>query len=188
MPTPPRVHQLSARDGRSFAVFRLAEGDQPALAAFNTQLSSQSRHFFLPHRYDQPTLDRAVQRSLAGDDTVFAAWDGAEIVGYYFLWYARRPVPLLGIGFADRVQGLGLGRQAMDHLLAEARRSDRDGVELTTDLHNDRAYALYQSCGFRFVRNVDNVTGDGSIRVERAMFLALKPTAQPMTEPHQAPV
>jgi ribosomal protein S18 acetylase RimI-like enzyme len=188
MPTPPRLHLLTARDGRTFAVFRLAAGDQAALAAFNAQLSPQTRHLFLPHRYDAATLDLVVERSQSGEDAVFAAWDGPEIVGYFFLWYARRPVPLLGIGFADRVQGLGLGRQAMALLLDDARESGRDGLELTTDLKNDRAYALYESCGFRFLRNVDNVTGDGSIRVERAMFLPLRPDARPMTEPHQPPV
>ncbi len=179
---------LVARDGRRFPVRRIRPGDQAALRAFNEALSPRTRHLFLPHQYDDATLDRVVRRSRDGDDVVFGAWDNDVLVGYYFLWYATRPVCLLGIGFADCCQGQGLGRQAMQHLIAIARDTGRAGIELTTDLTNHRAYALYESCGFRFLRNVENQVGDGSIRVERAMFLPLQPGAEPMTEPHAPPV
>lgn len=188
MPTGRILRHLTTRDKRELPVTQLLPGDEAALQAFNDGLSAQTKHLFTPHRYDEETVTKVTQRSENGDDAVFGIWDGDELVGYYFLWNARARVPLLGIGFADRLQGQGLGRQAMEHLIEVAKASDREGIELTTDLSNDRAYALYERVGFEYLRDVDNQVGDGSIRVERAMFLPLKEGAEPMTEPHAPPV
>lgn len=166
----------------------LAPGDGPALQRFDRGLSARSRDFFLPHMYDDATVAKAIARSQQGDDAVFLALDAEEIVAYFFLWYARRRVCLLGIGITDAYHGLGLGRQAMAMLIAEGRRAGAEGIELTTALDNDRAFALYQRMGFSYLRDVDNVVGDGSIKVERCMFLPLTPGAEPMTEPHAPPV
>lgn len=178
------IRQLKTRDGRRMRVTRLQPGDEADLRAFNNSLSDDSKHLFTPHGYNDETLAKVTARSQTGDDAVFAVWDGEAIVGYYFLWNARARVPLLGIGFTDCMQGQGLGRQAMEHLIAEAKASKREGIELTTDLSNDRAYALYESLGFEYLRDVNNLVGDGTTRTERAMFLPLKDGAEPMAEPH----
>jgi ribosomal protein S18 acetylase RimI-like enzyme len=169
-------------------VRRLAEGDREALQAFNRELSDESRRLFLPHAYDDATVAKALTRSEAGDDLLLGLFAGARQVGYFFLWYFTRPVPLLGIGLVDDFQGRGLGRPMMELLLDAARESGRDGVELTTCLDNERAFALYQRVGFEYYADVKNLQGGGIWVTERAMFYRIKPGAQPMTEPHQPPV
>ncbi len=179
---------LTTRDGRSLEVAHYGHSHKEALRAFGDGLSDRSRHLFTPHRYDDATLTELAARNERGEDLTLIALEGERIVGYYFLWYTKRPVALLGIGFADEFQSQGLGRQAMAQLVEAGRELGLDGIELTTDLTNDRAYALYQSFGFRYLRDVKNVVGDGSIRIERAMFLALKDGAEPMQEEHAPPV
>ena len=182
------MEQLQLKDGRTVAVRRLRQRDRDALQAFDRGLSERTRHLFPPHGYDEATVDEVIARGERGDDIIFVAEHGGEIVAYFFLWYAKRRVPLLGIGITDRFQGVGLGRQAVDKLIACAREAGCDAVELTTAPDNERAYALYESCGFQYLRDVDNVTGDGAVRVERCMFLPLKEGARPMDEPHEPPV
>ena len=76
----------------------------------------------------------------------------------------------------------------MEVLIREARATGRDGVELTTMMDNHAAFALYQKMGFAYYADVENRVGDGSIVIERAMFLALKPGAPPLSGPHAPPV
>ncbi|MCG3147008.1 MAG: hypothetical protein PCFJNLEI_00444 [Verrucomicrobiae bacterium] len=158
------------------------------MQAFNAALLPETRIRFYPHAYDDATVGKYIARSEAGEDLNFVLWDGLRIVGYFFLWYYRQRVPLLGIGLLDELHGLGLGRQLMKILIAAARGNGNEGIELTTFLDNHRAFALYEKMGFRYLGNVENLTGDGRVVIERAMFLALKPGAQPMTGPHQPPV
>ncbi len=178
----------TTRDGVELAVRRLVAGDRAALQTFNRELSAASRRLFLPHAYDDATVAKALARSEAGEDLLLGLFAGERQVGYFFLWYFTRPVPLLGIGLLDDFQGRGLGRPMMELLLAAARESDRDGVELTTCLDNERAFALYRKVGFEYYADVKNRQGDGIWVTERAMFYRIRPGAQPMTEPHQPPV
>ena len=182
------IKRLTLKDGRTVRISRLTAADAPALQSFAAGLSKQSRIFFLPHGYDDATLAKAVARNTSGEDALYIAQAGRRIVAYFFLWYATRRVPLLGIGITDEFQGAGLGRQLMALLIDNARALGAEGIELTVNLDNDRAFALYTQCGFRYLRNVENVQGDGSIRIERCMFLPFRPDAQPMTEPHAPPV
>lgn len=179
---------LTTRDGRKLAVCRLTASDRAALQTFNRELSADSRRLFLPHAYDDATVAKALARSEAGEDLTLGLFAGDRMVGYFFLWYFTRPVPLLGIGLVDDFQGQGLGRPMMETLLAAARTSGRDGVELTTCLDNERAFALYQKVGFEYYADVQNMQGQGQWVTERAMFYRIKPDAKPMSEPHQPPV
>ena len=129
-----------------------------------------------------------IARAANGDDLIYGLWDDKRLVGYFFLWYFRQPVALLGIGLRDAFHGLGLGRQLMEILIRAARENGNEGIELTTFQDNERAFALYQKVGFQYLRDVENRTGDGRLVIERAMFLALKPGAQPIDGPHQPPV
>ena len=180
--------RIAAKDGAEYPVRPLVAADRAALQRFNRELSDESRRLFLPHAYDDGTVDKALARGEAGEDLVLGVFSGDRLVGYFFLWYFTRPVPLLGIGLADDFQGHGLGRRMMEILLDAARRSGRDGVELTTCLDNERAFALYRKVGFEYYADVQNMQGQGKWVVERAMFYRIKPDAQPMQEPHQPPV
>ena len=179
---------LVTKDGIELALRRLVAGDRAALQSFNRELSTDSRRLFLPHAYDDATVAKALARSESGEDLILGLFTGDRLVGYFFLWYFTRPIPLLGIGLADDFRGRGLGRPMMQILLAAARASGREGVELTTCLDNERAFALYQKVGFEYYADVQNMQGQGQWVTERAMFYRIKPGAQPMTEPHQPPV
>ncbi|MHB9133489.1 MAG: GNAT family N-acetyltransferase [Armatimonadota bacterium] len=183
-----KMRTLTTRDGQTLVVRRLAPGDTGRLQRFNANLSPTSRGRFLPHSYDDATIARLIVRSQAGDDLIYLLLAGDEVAGYFFLWEMDKPVPLLGIGMLDAYQGQGLGKQMMLLLIEDARAADRDGIDLTTMLDNDRAFALYQSVGFRYIANVDNVDGDGGIVTERRMFLPLKPGVEAQPREFRAPV
>jgi len=182
------MNELRLKDGRVVTVRRLGRGDRGKLQAFDRGLSERSRHYFPPHAYDDATVDKVIERNARGDDVIFVAEHAGEIVAYFFLWHAKLPVPTLGIGLTDRFQGAGLGRLAMETLIDAARGLGAHGIELTTALDNERAFALYQKCGFEYVSDVENILGDGNMRIERCMFLPLKEGAQPTGESHAPPV
>ena len=178
---------LSLSD-RQLPVRSLTGADAFALQKFNAELSDESRRKFLPHAYDDATVAKILARSDSRDDLVLAAFDDGRIVAYFFLWHFRERVPVLGIGMLDAYQGKGLGRKIMLLLIDEAMKADRDGIELTTMLDNDVAFALYQKVGFRYLGNVDNIQGDGKHVIERALFYPIKPGAKPMEGAHKPPV
>jgi RimJ/RimL family protein N-acetyltransferase len=179
---------LPCRDPRRLAVRRLRRADAAALQRFNLELSEPSRRWFLPHPYDDSTVGRALARSEAGEDLTLGLFDGPRLVGYFFLWYVGRRVPLLGIGLVDDLQGLGLARPMLELLIAQAREAGCEAIELTTMLDNDRAFALYRKLGFEHFKDVENLQGNGEWVVERAMIYRLRPGAEPMQEPHRPPV
>ena len=180
--------ELVTRSGRKLQARRLAIGDSGALKRFYGELTPQSTKFFLAHGLDDVTLQKVMRRSATGEDLVLGLFDGARMVGYFFLWYFNAPVPLLGIGLVDAFHGQGLGRQMMELLIAEATEHGSAGIELTTQMDNDRAFALYQAVGFRHYGNVENLQGDGTLETERAMFYGIAPGAEPMDTPHAPPV
>ncbi len=176
------------RDGLTLTARHLIPADAAALHVFNNALGSDSRRKFTPHLYDAQTLEKVLSRSEKGDDYTLGAFDGTRIAAYFFLWYFKKPVPLLGIGMRDEYQHRGLGKLLMEHLIETARENGCDGVELTTMLDNHNAFALYEKCGFHFYGTVENRLGDGKVIIERGMFLPLKPGAKRMEGPHQPPV
>ncbi|NQU10430.1 GNAT family N-acetyltransferase [bacterium] len=187
-PSSPELLSLRTTDGQVLGVRRLRSGDDAALQAFNAGLGPESRRKFLPHGYDDATVATVLQRAEAVDDATFGAFAGDRLVAYFFLWRIRERVPLLGIGITDEFQHRGLGRQILVFLIAEARTRDRDGIELTTMLDNHNAFALYQKTGFVYHGDVENVVGDGRVVIERAMFYAIRPGAQPPQGRHAPPV
>ena len=178
---------LTTRDGCKLTVRRLTANDAKALQQFDADLSAESHRKFLPHGYDDESVAKVLARSESGDDFTLGAFDGDRIVGYFFLWYMDKAVPLLGIGMLDAYQHRGLGRQMMQLLMQHGRDTGRDGIELTTMLDNDNAFALYQKVGFVYQGNVENVAGDGKVQVERHLFYAIKPGAQAPTGAHGPP-
>lgn len=180
---------LTCSDGGTLSVRTLNHGDETRLRQFHDALSARSQSLFTPHGYDQEMLQRYVDRSLAGEDRSYLLLNEADtVVGYFFLWDFITAVPALGIGIADDHQGRKLGPQMVQILIDDARAANRDGIELTTVLDNQRAFALYQSMGFKYLGDVDNVSGDGRVVIERMMFLAFKKNAQPSTHSFRPPV
>ena len=182
------MQDIILRDGRVVKIRTLVRGDAEALRRFNSALSERSRYDFMPHPYDDTTIEKMIVRNERGDDIALVAEYAGKIIGYFFLWYARQKIVLLGIGIVDDFHGLGMGKKVMEMLIEISRERGFDGIELSTTVDNDRAYALYEKVGFKFIRDVETFLGDGSVRVERCMFLPLREGAKPMSEPHRSPV
>ena len=180
--------ELKTRSGQTLTCRSLGAEDAGPLVRFHESLSDKSRALFTPHAYNDATIGRYAERAQSGEDYIQVLTTPAgEIVGYFFLWEFSQPVPLLGIGLTDQWQGEGLGKLMMEHLIAAAKAADRDGIELTTMPDNERAFHLYQSCGFQYLGDVENVTGDGRIVTERKMFLPLKAGASPSDREFKPP-
>ena len=179
---------VQTRDGEDLVVRRLRRGDGPALQRFNRNLGSRTRSMFLPHAFDDATVAAAIERSESDKDRVYVVLCGKEIVAYFFLWFFDQSCPSLGIGITDTFQGRGLGGQLIAILAEDARSMGRDSIDLTTMPTNERAFGLYKKMGFRYVHDVENLNGDGSVEIERWMFLPLNPDAVPHEHVHRAPV
>ena len=120
---------LTTRNGRHVTLRHLACEDGPALQQFNSALSEATRNQFLPHAYDNATIDAILNRAECGKDYVVVLLDGETIVAYAFLWDMHDPAPVLGIGIVDAWQGQGLGQPLMEHLIDTAKKEGRDGIE-----------------------------------------------------------
>ncbi|HSV73504.1 MAG TPA: GNAT family N-acetyltransferase [Chthonomonadales bacterium] len=164
---------LRAADGRIVATRRLRAGDAGALQAFYRSLSRKTLDFFPvdPESFD--AIARQVARAISGEDLAYVAVVDGAIVAFYFLCRIRGPVPTLGIVIGDAWQDQKLGRQMLTALLEEARSLGREAVDLTTMVHNDRAFHLYQSVGFRYVGRTTLQVGGGQTRVERRLVYPL---------------
>lgn len=179
---------INSKDGDELIIRRLLKSDRRNLQEFGSSLSEKSTATFLPHSYDDDTVNAFLERSEAGEDLTLGLFSHDKMVAYFFLWYYTNPIPLLGIGIHDEYQGKGLGKKLTQFLIDAARQSGRDGIELTTLPENHRAYALYESLGFRHYADVSNLAGDGRIVTERAMFLQFNPDASPSVDLHKPPV
>jgi len=170
--------ELHAKDGRVVVARRLAAGDEQALQAFYRSLSEKTLGFFPVDPEGVEAIARQVERAVSGEDLAYVAEHGGAVVAFFFLWNIRRPVPTLGIVIGDAWQDQGLGRQMLRLLLDEARSLGREAVELTTMVHNDRAFHLYQRVGFRYVGRTTLHLGTGQTRVERRLVYPLTPASE----------
>ena len=179
---------ITSGEGDEFIVRRLLINDRANLQEFGRALSKESTASFSPHSYDDNTVNAFLERSETGKDLTIGLFSNDKMVAYFFLWYYTNPIPLLGIGILDEYQGKGFGKKLIQFLIDAARGSNRDGIELTTLPDNHRAYALYESLGFRHYADVNNLAGDGRVVTERAMFLQFNPAASPSVNLHKPPV
>ncbi len=179
---------INSTDGDEFIIRRLLKSDRSSLQEFGNSLSKESTASFLPHSYDDDTVNAFLERSETGKDLTLGLFSNDKMVAYFFLWYYTNPIPLLGIGILDEYQGKGFGKKLIQFLIDAARRTNRDGIELTTLPDNHRAYTLYEQVGFRHYADVNNLAGDGRVVTERAMFLQFNPAASPSVDLHKPPV
>ena len=161
---------INSREGDEFIIRRLLKVIEEVCKNSNS-LSKESTASFLPHSYDDDTVNAFLERSETGKDLTLGLFSNDKMVAYFFLWYYTNPIPLLGIGILDEYQGKGFGKKLIQFLIDAARRTNRDGIELTTLPDNHRAYTLYEQVGFRHYADVNNLAGDGRVVTERAMFL-----------------
>jgi ribosomal protein S18 acetylase RimI-like enzyme len=73
---------------------------------------------------------------------------GAEIVGWGFLWDLTSDNPTLGLGIADAFHGRGLGTRLIRRIVGAARARGIPRIYLTVVQDNQVAWKLYKKAGF----------------------------------------
>jgi len=171
---------LSVRlGGQEYGVRPLCEGDGDVLMEFGSSLSAWSKEMFCPYPWDDekrllPALREAIEDHLCGRNAAYLIRSGERPVGFFFLWGLNRnetglAIPELGEAVVDEYQGQGIGSFMLDMLTGLALVTEKDAVELTTDLRNERARSLYESRGYELlgvIRNpleVDQTKGMGEL-------------------------
>lgn len=182
------MNTLKMKNGNEISYRLLQKGDEDALRNFHENLSERSKTLFTPHAYDNDTIAKAVARVENGNDLCYVAVAEDKIVAYFFLWWYDTEFPVLGIGIIDDYHGQGLGRQIMELLVEKAKEANCSAVELTTNLDNHGAFALYEKIGFICLGQVDNLTGDGRMIKEWHMYYPIKPDVVPPPREHCAPM
>jgi ribosomal-protein-alanine N-acetyltransferase len=71
-----------------------------------------------------------------------------ELLGYAVMSIVAGEAQILNICIDPNMQGEGLGRRLLQHLIAEAGRQSADTVFLEVRSSNQAAFALYDSAGF----------------------------------------
>jgi ribosomal protein S18 acetylase RimI-like enzyme len=165
---------LKSKNGDNLHIKLLSKNDVITLQKFNENLSERTRSQFLPHKYDEKTILQFVERNNKGFDLIYVAYSQNEIVGYFFLWNFNKTFPILGIGITGLFQGKGFGEKFMSILIDDAKNAKKGGILLTTVLTNQVAFKLYLKMGFEYLRDIDNIAGDGRIVRERMMYLPLQ--------------
>jgi ribosomal protein S18 acetylase RimI-like enzyme len=106
---------------------------------------------------DAAALAGALDRLLAADDLGRAWWieDGAATVGYaivtfgFDLEFAGRDAYLTELYLDPAARGRGLGRAAVDAIVAAMPALDVRALHLMVRRDNQPAWAIYQGAGFR---------------------------------------
>lgn len=148
-----------------FAIRRVREGDERALAEFYGSLSEASTRFFEPYR-DKSVAGMAevVRRAVAGEDLSLIVQDASgRVLGHIFFMNVGHEVPHLGIGLRDDCQNCGLGSALFVYLIGLGRHVlKKRTIGLTVMKENRRALHVYRKYGFQVVRDVTFRTPDDS--------------------------
>ncbi|MFN9286901.1 MAG: GNAT family N-acetyltransferase [Planctomyces sp.] len=92
-------------------------------------------------------LDRSCRREIA--DQVLLAKLGAVVAGMTTVRFSK-PVARIGlVSVTPQLQGHGIGRQMLFHVLRAAARAGCSELAVVTQMQNMAAVRLYQSAGFR---------------------------------------
>lgn len=140
--------------------------DGERLGEFFDGLSERTRAVFGPHyRFDREHAeqiaqggqgDRSKKYFVAVHETAGDRAGSAPLVGLTWFWHWTCKVPWFGIMIADAYQNRGLGQKMLQTMMAEAERSGKGGILLTTAKTNVRAQELYKRNGFNALGHSDN--------------------------------
>jgi len=145
----------AAEAGEALTIRPLTADDADGLAAlFESVPHADLRHYY-PHPMDREHAARDAANALSPHGVVLVAETvGGEIAGYaWYRWDGPEAAKsLFGICIGRPWQGAGLGRALVTRLMEIAREVGPPVMELTVQLANQRALALYRSMGFEVVR------------------------------------
>lgn len=146
-------------------------GDEALLAEL---LSDVDRTFFRPHPFTPAEVARIAGRT--GRDVYAMLLNDGRPVAYGLLrgWDEGYPTPSLGVAVRGDSQGLGIGRELMRRLHAEARARGSSQVRLRVHPDNLKARRLYESLSYEY---------QGEDRGELVMVLRLgEPQGDPSSD------
>ena len=78
----------------------------------------------------------------------FVLIENGEIVGYIGFLVLFEHAQITTIGIAKKVQGKGLSKLLMDHVIEIAEKCGCEDISLEVRISNDRAISLYEKYGF----------------------------------------
>jgi ribosomal protein S18 acetylase RimI-like enzyme len=135
---------------------RITKNDIIMLSDFFASLSDKTLYFFTPHSLEKDFLQEMIENIDEDNDSIrFMSYTGEgkneTMTGYIFCFNWKRKVPTLGIGVRDDFQGVGLGKNLLEHMIKVALESQKGAVLLTTKQDNIRAQALYKKFGFEII-------------------------------------
>ena len=141
-------------DGRAASLRLVRADDTERFIEYFAGLSTRSRYFFHPFKFERTSAVDVTGDSDAPDTHRVVAVverDGGEsIVGYVWLTGIGGPeIPMLGIGIVDAYQEYGIGRRLLHALLDVGRKLGVSGIRLGVFDDNPRAIHVYESVGFR---------------------------------------
>ncbi|MHB1319608.1 MAG: GNAT family N-acetyltransferase [Anaerolineae bacterium] len=168
-PTP-----VVLKDGRTVVLRLLTTADAGALGDFYDSLPRETWRFYCPPRLARADAAQRAAEADASSDVCVVAEDPrtGAIVGYN--WYRWRDdssrSSIFGICLREAYRGIGLGQALMTRLLEMSRQVGPPVMELTVQLANPRAIALYRKMGFRVLREqIRDRVGDFPAEPEYAM-------------------
>jgi len=147
--------EVPLKNGGTAVIRPLAAADGEALAAFYAGVPREDIRFYCPHPLDRDhALANATKAESPVEVVLVCETGGGRIGGYaWFRWSdpaAARST--FGICIGRDLQGRGVGRTLMVRLAEIAESVGPPVMQLTVQLANARAVALYRSMGFRVVR------------------------------------
>ncbi len=147
--------RVSLKDGTEATIRPLSPEDGEALAAFYAGVPMEDIRFYCPHPLDREHALSNAANALSPLEVVLVVETPAQPIAGY-AWYrwkeenAERST--FGICVGRAIQGTGAGRALMARLAEIAAVAGPPVMCLTVQKANARAVALYQSMGFRIVR------------------------------------
>lgn len=174
---PPAWPRRAREAGLEVTIRPLAEADAAGVQALSTtpgsvwgtlQTSSSNDWFYIKRFQSTPPGNQLVVVEV-----------GEAIAGIGGLHPTGEPdVVVLGMGFHDDWQGMGLGKRLMEALLQMAAERGARRVELSVWQDNTRARALYERFGFKpeGLRRFDGLRSGGhASSLDMALFLGNGP-------------
>lgn len=133
---------------------------------FAALLSEAAPHYvrhFRPFAFSVEAIDSLVSRSEKDQWFAIEIERAGELkpVGFYMLRGLDEGFadPMYGVFIAEGFSGCGLARLSLAHAESVCRLNGWVNLLLKVSPENTRAFALYEACGFRFLRP-DPATGD----------------------------
>ncbi|WP_223792673.1 ribosomal protein S18-alanine N-acetyltransferase [Marinobacter sp. F4216] len=96
-----------------------------------------------------PWTEAIFRDSFRGNYRLWTAWAEERLLGFAVVAYLFDEAHLLNLCVSPKVQGQGIGRRLLRHLVAEASLDHIWQIILEVRVSNDAAYHLYKSEGFR---------------------------------------